>query len=162
MINRDEEYRRAWESALRLLNYRERSRKELTDKLAEKKYTRETVLKVVKRLEELELLDDEKFSRLWVRSRLRFKPRSAWLISRELRDKGIDEELIRRIVEEEFTPEQEMEAAMILAEKRFEHYLEDEPTRARRKLFAYLARRGFSPDMIWKCLERVMKFDETQ
>ena len=143
---------------MRLLNYRERSIKELADKLDGKHYSPAIITAVIKRLEELELLNDEKFARLWIRSRVRFKPRSAWLISRELREKGIEEEVIQQVIEEEFTPEQEMEAAMSLAEKQVRRYRGEEPEKARRKLFAYLSRRGFSPDMIWKCLEEVLTF----
>ena len=82
-MKKTKEYNRAWESALRLLNYRERSIQELTGRLQEKHYTPDTVTAVIRRLKELDLLDDIKFARLWARSRIRFKPRSAWLISRE-------------------------------------------------------------------------------
>jgi len=40
---------------------------------------------------------------------------------------------------------------MSLAEKQARRYRSEDPEKAREKLFAYLARRGFSPDMIWKC-----------
>ncbi|MDP8215401.1 MAG: regulatory protein RecX [Candidatus Euphemobacter frigidus] len=150
------EYSRAWESALRLLNYRERSRKELSDKLGERHYPTPVITRIIEKLERLELLDDEKFARLWVRSRLRFKPRSAWLIRRELKEKGLDEELISRVVEEEYPPDREMGAAVTLARKRFDYYRGDQPAAAWRKLFAYLARRGFSPDTIRECIDKVI------
>ena len=158
-MKKTKEYRKAWESALRLLNYRERSIKELEGRLLEKHYSPPTIDAVIKRLLELDLLDDGKFARLWARSRIQFKPRSAWLISRELREKGIEEEVIQQVIEEELTPEQELEAAMSLAEKQARRYRSEDPEKAREKLFAYLARRGFSPDMIWKCLEEVLKPD---
>lgn len=150
------EYRKAWESALRLLNYRERSIKELEERLLEKDYSPPTINAVIKRLKELDLLNDKKFARLWARSRIRFKPRSAWLISRELREKGIEEEVIQEVVEEELTPEQELEAAMSLAEKQVRRYRGEDTEKVHEKLFAFLARRGFSSDMIWKCLKKVL------
>jgi len=155
-MRKTREYRRGWESALRLLHYRERSIKELSDRLSEKHYSPKTIAAVIKRLEELDLLDDKKFARLWTRSRIRFKPRSAWLIGRELREKGIEEEVIQQVIEEEFTAEQEMGAAMSLAEKQVRRYRGEESEKARRKLFAYLARRGFSSDMIRECIEKVL------
>ncbi|HDL64203.1 MAG TPA: regulatory protein RecX [Proteobacteria bacterium] len=147
------EYREAWESALRLLNYRERSIKELEGRLLEKHYSPPIIEAVIKRLKELDLLDDRKFARLWARSRIRFKPRSSWLISRELREKGIREEVIREVIETEFTPEQELEAAMSLAEKQARRYRGEDPEKAREKLFAFLARRGFASDTIYKCID---------
>ncbi|MEA1926774.1 MAG: regulatory protein RecX [Candidatus Auribacterota bacterium] len=155
-MKKTKEYRKAWESALRLLNYRERSIKELSDRLSEKHYSPGTITAVIKRLKELDLLDDKKFARLWTRSRVHSKPRSAWLISRELREKGISEEVIQEVVEDEYTPEQEEEAAMSLAKKQAMRYRTDEPEKAREKLFAFLSRRGFSSDLIWKCLEEVL------
>ena len=142
-----------------MLNYRERSIKELIDRLSEKHYSSTTISAVIKRLKELDLLDDRKFARLWTRSRVRFKPRSAWLIGRELREKGIAEEVIQQVIEEELTPEQELEAAMNLAEKQARRYRGEDPEKARRKLFAFLARRGFSPDKIWACLGEVLNTD---
>jgi len=158
-MKKTREYRKAWESALRLLNYRERSIKELEGRLLEKHYSPPTIDAVIKRLLELDLLDDSKFAQLWTRSRVRFKPRSAWLIGRELREKGIAEEIIQQVIEEEFTPEQELEAAMSLAEKQARRYRGEDPEKARRKLFAFLARRGFSPDKIWACLGEVLNTD---
>lgn len=144
----DEEFRRAWESGLRLLTYRERSRKELREKLTGKKYSPETVSAVIEKLERLELLDDEKFARLWVNSRINFNPRSAWLIAGELRRKGIAEETARRVLGEMLPPEREREAARELAESRARLYRSEPPPTARRKLFAFLARRGFPSDLV--------------
>ncbi len=159
-MEKDEEYRRAWESALRLLIYRERSRKELKDRLAEKKYSSEAVSATIEKLERLDLLDDEKFARLWVNSRINFRPRSAWLIERELREKGIESETVRTILEELLPPEREREAAQQLAERRIRHYRDQPPETARRKLFAYLARRGFSPGLVREIANELIPEDE--
>lgn len=159
-MEKDEEFRRAWESALRLLTYRERSRKELKDRLAEKKYSPEAVAATIEKLERLELLDDEKFARLWVNSRVNFKPRAAWLIGRELREKGIDPEISGRVLDEIIPPEREREAARELAGRRVRHYRGEPPETARRKLFSYLARRGFSSETIRECLEDLVGEEE--
>ncbi len=152
-MEHDEELRRAWESALRLLTYRERSRKELEERLAGKKYSPEAVAATIEKLERLELIDDEKFARLWANSRADFKPRAAWLIGRELREKGIDPETIGRVLEEVMPPERERKAARELAERRARGYRGQPPEAARRKLFGYLVRRGFSSEIIRECLE---------
>jgi regulatory protein len=159
-MEKDEEFRRAWESALRLLTYRERSRKELRDKLAEKEYSPEAVAATIEKLERLELIDDEKFARLWVNSRVNFKPRAAWLIGRELREKGIDPEISGRVLDEIIPPERERAAARELAERRVRHYRGEPTETARRKLFSYLARRGFSSETIRECLEDLVGEEE--
>lgn len=159
-MDREEELRRVWESALRLLVYRERSRKELRDRLAGKKYSAAAISAVIEKLERLELLDDEKFARLWVNSRIIFKPRSAWLIGRELREKGIDPEIAGRVLDEMIPPEVEREAARQLTESRARHYRGEPSAIVRRKLFAYLARRGFSSDIIRECVEELIGEEE--
>ncbi len=159
-MDRDEELRRAWESALRLLTYRERSRKELRDKLAGKKYSPEAVDATIAKLEHLDLIDDEKFARLWVNSRVNFKPRAAWLIGRELREKGIDPETAGRVLDEMIPPERERAAARELAGRRVRHYQTEPPETARRKLFSYLARRGFSSETIRECLEDLISAED--
>ena len=158
-MERDEELRRAWESALRLLIYRERSRKELKDKLEGKKYSPEAVSATIGKLERLDLLNDEKFARLWVNSRINFKPRSAWLIERELGQKGIESETARTILEELLPPEREREAARQLAERRFRLYRGQPPEASRRKLFSYLARRGFSPGLVREIVNELIPED---
>ncbi|MFH1037057.1 MAG: regulatory protein RecX [PVC group bacterium] len=155
-----DEHARAWESALRLLNYRERSRKEIFDKLAGKGYSAAAIGTVVERLTRLDLLDDEKFARLWVRSRVRFRPRAAWLIGRELRAKGIEEGLARRVMDEEMPPDREREAVREMAKKRARYYRGEPPDAARRKLFFYLARRGFASDTIRECIDDLVGGDE--
>ncbi len=159
-MEQDEEFRRAWESALRLLTYRERSRKEVREKLAGKKYSPETVSAVIAKLERLDLLDDEKFSRLWVNSRINFKPRAAWLISRELKQKGIDKETARRVLGELLPPERERDAARQLAANRVRRYRGQPLETVKRKLFAFLARRGFSSETIRECLQELISKED--
>ncbi len=161
-MERDEELRRAWESALRLLTYRERSRKELREKLAEKKFSAAAVDATIGKLERLELIDDEKFARLWASSRVSSKPRAAWLIGRELREKGIAPETVRRVLEEALPPEREREAARELAENRARRYRGEPVETARRKLYSFLARRGFSPGLIGEIVNRVIPEDDRE
>lgn len=153
-----EESRRAWESALRLLNYRERSVKEVEKRLLEKHFSPGVIDSVIKKLKNLQLLDDEKFCRLWVRSRIRFRPRSVWLLCRELREKGVEEEIIKRVIEEELPLESELTLAISLAKKQSKYYQGEDPVKARRKLSAFLSRRGFSMEIIRKSLEEVLLF----
>lgn len=156
----DEKEQAAWNYALRLLNYRERSRRELVEKLEKRKFSGPTIKKTLDRLDALDLIDDEKFARLWVRSRIRFKPRASWLIRRELQEKGVDGELAGRVLEEEIPSGREEELARELAEERFRRYRKEEPVKARRKLYAFLARRGFSPEIIWKCVDSILTASE--
>jgi len=145
----------------RLLSYRERSREEVAEKLRRKKFPAAVIKETLDYFERVELIDDERFARLWVRSRLNANPRSSWLISRELSRKGVEKELIERVVKEEILPGKEKSMALRLARKRWRHYENDPETAARRKIFSYLARRGFSPGLIVSVVEEITSREST-
>ena len=81
----------AKDRALRLLGYRDRSRAELLRKLRDSGYSASLSELVVDRLAEIELLDDERFAAVWVRTRSA-AGFGARRIARELADKGIAQE----------------------------------------------------------------------
>jgi regulatory protein len=84
----------ARERALRLVGYRERSASQLRGRLVDDGYPSGLAAAVVERFIELGLIDDERFARMYVRSRRRsgFGPQR---VARELRDKGVSEEVAR-------------------------------------------------------------------
>ncbi len=106
------------------------------------------------------LVDDERFARAWVQSRLRHRPRSAALIRLELLRKGVTSEIARKVLREEVSSETEGTMARRLARRRVAAYRGDDRESARRKLAAYLARRGFSYSIISAALAEVFKEDE--
>ena len=139
----------------RLLSYRERSRREVEARLEKRKHSPETIRKVLNYFTKIDLINDERFARLWVRSRLNYHPRSAYLIRRELKEKGVEEESIDRALDEEMPPEREGELLLQLARSRWDFYRRDEEFSRKRKTFAYLARRGFSPGAIQTAIREV-------
>ncbi|HEY5541372.1 MAG TPA: regulatory protein RecX [Coriobacteriia bacterium] len=78
----------AKERALRLLGYRERSRAELVRKLCDSGYPEAIASQVAERFAEIELLDDERFAAVWVRTR-NAAGFGARRIARELAEKGL-------------------------------------------------------------------------
>ena len=100
-------------------------------------------------------LNDRDF--VWIENRLRHRPRGARLLSQELRQKGVDREVIASVLEE--TELNEYDAALELARKRAQRLANlDERTRERR-LSQYLARRGYGWDVIRPVLDEVWKGD---
>lgn len=90
---------RAKEKALYLIEYRSRTRKELFDKLLPQ-FGENASEKAVERLEELGLIDDEKFAREYAEQLLSRKRFSVERAAFELLKKGIDRELAEEILEE--------------------------------------------------------------
>ena len=91
--------RRAKEKALWLLSYREHSKKELEDKI--RRTADETsAQKAVDRMEELGLVDDERFARHYAEKLLNSKHMSKRGIAFELTRKGIDKETAEQLCDE--------------------------------------------------------------
>ena len=90
---------RAKEKALYLIEYRARSRREITDKLVPL-YGEAAAEAGVERLEELGLINDEDFARDLARQLMERKKYSAGRTVFELVKKGIDKELAEEITEE--------------------------------------------------------------
>ncbi len=130
----------AMSRALNILGYRARARGEMRERLAQGGYATETVAAVLGRLEELGYLDDEEFARETARGKARkYGPRR---IIGELRRCGVDEEVARGAVEEEFSGRSEHDAALEAASRRYNTGGGSEALA--RRVYGFLVRRGYS------------------
>ena len=139
-LKREDEYEWGKEIALRLITNRPRSKKEVRDRMREKGIEESTRERVIERFEELDLLDDEAFARYWIDQRARFKPRGKPLLRQELRQKGVDQQIVNDLLEET----DDSAAAMQAAEKKVRSLMRYPEDQFRKKLTGFLQRRGFS------------------
>ena len=152
-----DEVARATEAALVYLAYRPRAEREVRDRLRRGAYSEETIDAVMARLHEWRYLDDADFARRWVENRASQRPRGRRLLQQELRRKGIAAETAREAIDE--AELDETTAATGLARRRLPAYAGDDPAAARRRLSAYLARRGYGYDVIRIALEQALGED---
>jgi len=108
----------AREKCLRLLERRGRSGAELRRRLREAGFERDVTEAVLGNLEQAGLVNDEEFARAWVAQRVASGRAGRHKLRWELRAKGIDEGLIRRLVEAAVDDETELGQALQLAERR--------------------------------------------
>ncbi len=144
----------AMSRALHFLGYRARSEKEVEERLRRYGHGEETVEGVVGRLKELEYLDDEEFARLKAREKARrYGPRR---VSIELRKSGVEPELARGVVDEEFAHTDELEAAFAAAARRYNKRGTDDAganadanadDAEARRVYGFLMRRGYSAEV---------------
>lgn len=139
---------------LRLLKYRPRSTAEARRRLQQAGFPPEIVDEVLNEAQARGWLDDAAFARLWVRDRLQRRPVSPALLARELRARGLPEEVIERALKEETRDWDEAEALRALAEDALSRYRHRglDPETLKRRLYAFLRRRGFSPEAIRRVL----------
>lgn len=153
-----EEHRReAMERALGYLSHRPRSRRELERYLRRKGFEERALEKVIARCEELGYVDDRAFAEAFVRDRIRLRPRGAFRLESELREKGIDPELAREAIREAFRQEEVTERELLerVARKQWERVRGKDPRTARRRLVGALRRRGFPAGEIYRIVEEL-------
>lgn len=134
---------------LRLLTARARTRAELTGQLAKRGYPDEVSAEVIDRLAEVGLVDDEDFADQWVRSRRANSGKSKRALAAELRDKGVDDDVITTALAD-IDPGAERHRAEKLVRDRLRRERLGDPgdrdakNKATRRLVGMLARRGYS------------------
>ena len=136
-------------AALSLLSYRARSSAELKRRLKRKGFDEDVAAATVERLDDLGVVDDAAFAESFVRDRVRLKPRGPRRLAGELRAKGVDEETARAAITEVMEREEATELDLArAAAARWKPRPGEEPARARARLQAFLARRGFGDDAV--------------
>ncbi|GMR04305.1 MAG: hypothetical protein BMS9Abin23_0200 [Thermodesulfobacteriota bacterium] len=100
----------AYATALRFLSYRERSVKEVRDRLIDKGFGDEETDRVVAGLIETGLVNDERFASMLASTRLRNKNWGPAKIAAELRVKGVSREIAGKVLSQ-FDGEDESNAA---------------------------------------------------
>ncbi len=134
-------YIKAQEAALHFLGYRARTKKEVSEKLGEKEYAPEVIQKVLLFLEKYGYLDDEVYARAYVRDSIKLKPKGRFLLRMELAQKGVNDETIQRVLEEELIDE--MEGAKRLIRKKVKDFSAVDEKK-KNSVFAALQRKGYS------------------
>lgn len=149
-IRQTAEVGNAHDKALSYLDLRRRSVKELRDYLRRKEYESETIDKVIDRLINANLLNDEEFARAWVRDRLLLKPKSKRALSVELAQKGINRTIVDSVLGEmeEGSEQQALKEAINrkLRQSKYTNRENDD------KLIAALMRDGYQYADIRSCL----------
>jgi regulatory protein len=142
-IARAEEKSRAKHYSLDFLSYRARSIWEVRDRLARRGHGGEIIDEVIDELRREGLLDDEDFARRWAGDRMKNKPIGERLLRRELRLKRIDGEIIDRVAAAAYRDLSTERVAGELLRARQERYRRLDMRTARRRMVAFLLRRGF-------------------
>lgn len=135
--------RQAREYAFLLLKFRIRSEKEIYDRLKKNNFDEAVIKTAIEFLKKKKFINDVDFARQWISSRMKrlAGPRKLW---QELKAKGIGEEIIRAQLDaiQEQYPEEKIIEEVVKA--KFESLRGIDPETAKRRIWSYLIRRGFS------------------
>ena len=145
------EFQKTYDKLVRFTTLRPRSEKEANDWLRKYKVHKSIHKELFIRLKRLDLLDDRKFAQWWVEQRITFRPRGKRALSFELRQKGIDRDLINQILNEAKIDEQKI-ASQLLKKKKYK-WEKLGKLKARKKMSEFLARKGFSWTVIKESID---------
>jgi regulatory protein len=154
-VSNEAELKKARVYALKVSNFRPRSAGELKEKLRDKGFSQETADAVISEFAKKGILNDFKFAKLWVESRLHSNPKGAFLLRRELSQKGVEDEVIDQAVRDAAGERSEYETVKTLAESRMAALRGLDAATVKRRLFGYLKRRGFETETIIRVIKEI-------
>lgn len=127
----------AKEKTLNFLSYRTRSKKEIKNYLYKKHFDGEIIYKIINDFENSGLIDDKTFAEIWVKDRSKRNPKGNLILTKELIEKGISEDIINLVLKNI----NEKENAKRAASKAIKKYRNKNTFKE--KVISYLSRRGF-------------------
>ncbi len=146
-LRHEEALQQAVDRAYNYLSYRPHSRVEVRRYLQRKETPPEVIDAALARLDTYDLVNDRSFASFWIENRERFSPRGVRAIKNELRQKGVQ----REVIDETVSDEQDEGLALRAARKKAE-MLARQPgmdfATFRNRLSSFLVRRGFGYEIV--------------
>lgn len=155
-----EAYEEAKAYAFRLLSVRARTQREMEQRLARRGYPARVVRRVLGTLLDLGYLDDVAFARAWLDSKAAEGLPGRRLALAGLRRAGVPPQVAEEVVGRYYEDVAEADLALEAARRRAGRLVGLPRDVARRRLAAYLARRGFEREAVADAL-RVLEEEES-
>ena len=144
-------FHRCLNAAARYLECRPRSESELRIRLHRRGFDGDSIEAVIAKLKEQGFINDIAFAEFWKDNRAIFSPRSQRLTRLELRQKGVDGDIIDQVVD---TIDDD-ESAYRAAQGKVRNLPLSDYQSFRHRLGGYLKRRGFGYSVVNHTIERV-------
>ncbi|MPM38124.1 Regulatory protein RecX [bioreactor metagenome] len=156
-----EEEMNAYNYAVNLLSRAPKSEKELKMKMQDKGYDVIFIENVIKKLREQRYIDDERYSEMFISSKINTSKDGRRKIKEALYNKGINKEIIDEKLSS-VSEEEEIERAFLLAKKKLASMKEEDTRKKTLKLSNYLINKGFEYSTVKKVVSSLLKgdFDE--
>lgn len=148
-FKRASEQGKAYDRALNYVTIRPRSVQEMRQYARRKQWSAEDTEAIIQKLTERNYLNDQAFARAWLQSRKLTKNYSARKLKLELKQKGVTDDIVNEVVNQESYDEQSALKALIVKKQKLARYRDDP-----QKLMQYLARQGFDYDDIKSALTK--------
>ena len=151
-------FERARNYAFLLLKFRLRTEEEIRSRMKQKKFPADVIKATIDFLKDKKFIDDGLFARAWLDSRLK---RSMGLrrVKNELKLKGVKPSLIEETIASAKHGYNEDEAVADLISRKSRGLKGLDARKVRQRIYAFLMRRGFSPDVIADNLNKMPEYE---
>lgn len=143
------EFQKTYDKIIRFSTLRPRSKREVEMWLRKYKVHESLHEELFNKLKRLDLLDDVKFATWWIDQRMSFRPRGKRALTAELRQKGVNQEIIKEAMAKIEIDEVKVAKNLL---KKYQYKWEKLPkSEKKKKMSDYLARKGFG----WEIIKQV-------
>ncbi len=142
------------DSALKTIERSYKTEKEIRDKLLNKEFDEETVEKTINFLKEYTFIDDLKFTKMYVKDRIRTQGRNK--IKYALIQKGVNKYLVDEVLQE-LDRNDEEERALLICEKKYLSICkrEEDDFKIKNKLIRYMLGRGYEYEVARNVVSKI-------
>ena len=151
-----EESKKARRYAIRYLVYRDRSRNEVARYLEGKRFSANSVDETLAFLEDHDYIDDPRFALQFGRSRIKNKKVGKLRLKRELKNKGLENQIISEVLSSLYEEFDEQEISMVCAKKKLQSFSSNDIKKTRDQLSRFLERKGFTSSLIYQVVTQLV------
>lgn len=148
-------YRKALNTALRILTRRDHSKQELSQKLEARGYVEKVINEVISACERFDYINDERTAQVFIR-RLQKKGYGRKRIQFELNLKGLGGKNIETVISKSISDADECQGAEKIYQKHARRFnREKDELKRKDKIYKFLYGRGFSQVVISKLINKI-------
>lgn len=155
----DNQNKLAKQQAFKILASSSKTKKELILKLKQKKFSQEAIDYAMSFVDEYKFIDEEDIAEKLVEGSYKRKKYSKRMIASQLRQKGIDSEIIQNSISD-IDDDEEFENAMHFAQKKYKSISNKDKETIKRKIGSALTYRGFNYSIIKRVIEEILESDD--
>lgn len=149
-----------YEKVINYINFKQRTKKEVYEYLKDQEATENQINSLIKKLERIAYIDDERYTKSFVSEYIR-KKKGKKYIYQTLENKGVDKKIIEENIEI-YSYEQEYENGMDIAKKLSKTISKNPLKKQKLQISNKLLVDGYSYDIINRVLTNIELVDESQ
>lgn len=150
-MEKTSEYIKARDRAIKYIMFKMRTSYEVFNKLLELEFDEEVINKVIDDLKELEYINDEEYTRRFIETNKKSKKVSKSFIKIKLKNKGIDNEIIEKYVDELNLDDTDAIKKQLIKKK----FTSNMPYEEKNKIIAFCVRKGFRQGDIIRVMKSI-------